>query len=240
VVTSSGADAVQSSHAPSASGARSSGEEERAGVDLGDRQQLELERGDDAEVAAAAAQRPEQLLVVGVDPALLAVDSDQLDRGHRVAAEPVPAGVPADAATEHVAGDPDGAGRAVPGRQATLGGGWHEVAPDRAGADPGVPRLGVDLDSAQARGPDQEGAVEADQRIGAVTGALHGDPQPPRPGRRDRLGDLRRVVREGDRRRSLVEQEVEGAAVLVVGGGAGAKQLTGHQTSPWLGLVRST
>ena len=47
-------------------------EEEDAGVDLRDRVELELERGDDAEVAAAAAERPEQLrLVVAVDAAQL-------------------------------------------------------------------------------------------------------------------------------------------------------------------------
>ena len=43
-------------------------EEHRAGVQLGDRVDLELDRGDDAEVAVAAAQRPEQVrLVLGVD-----------------------------------------------------------------------------------------------------------------------------------------------------------------------------
>ena len=36
-------------------------EEERPGEDLRDRQQLELQRGDDAEVPAAAAQGPEEL-----------------------------------------------------------------------------------------------------------------------------------------------------------------------------------
>ena len=57
-------------------------EEEGAGVDLGDRQQVELQRGDQAEIAAAAAQRPEQLRVaLGVDPARLPSAPDHLDRG---------------------------------------------------------------------------------------------------------------------------------------------------------------
>ena len=56
-------------------------EEQDAGVDLGDRVQLELERRHDAEVAAAAAQRPEQLgLVLVVDAAELPVGGDELDR----------------------------------------------------------------------------------------------------------------------------------------------------------------
>src|SRR5438132_642324 len=60
-------------------------EEQRARVELVDRLDLELDRGDDAEVAAASAQRPEQLgmvLVVGADEAVLG--RDELDRGDRV------------------------------------------------------------------------------------------------------------------------------------------------------------
>jgi hypothetical protein len=45
------------------------GKENGAGVQLGDGIDGELDRGDDAEVAAAAAQRPEQLrLVARVGP----------------------------------------------------------------------------------------------------------------------------------------------------------------------------
>ena len=52
-----------------------------ARVGLGDRQQLELELGDDAEVAAAAAQRPEQVgLALGVDLDDLAVGGHELRR----------------------------------------------------------------------------------------------------------------------------------------------------------------
>ena len=43
--------------------------EKRPGVELGDRIEVELERRDNAEVAAAAAQRPKQLgLVVAIGP----------------------------------------------------------------------------------------------------------------------------------------------------------------------------
>ena len=56
-------------------------EEQRAGVDLGDRQQVDVQRGDDRVAAAAAAQRPEEVgVVLGVDRARLAVGGDQLDR----------------------------------------------------------------------------------------------------------------------------------------------------------------
>ena len=56
-------------------------EEQGAGVDLGDRQQLDVQGGDDRVAAAAAAQRPEEVgVVLGVDGARLAVGGDQLDR----------------------------------------------------------------------------------------------------------------------------------------------------------------
>ena len=55
-------------------GAELGREEQGAGVDLGDRQQLEVQGGDDRVAAAAAAQGPEEVgLVVGVDRARLAV-----------------------------------------------------------------------------------------------------------------------------------------------------------------------
>ena len=60
-------------------------EEECAGVDLRHGEQLELERRDDAEGAAAATHGPEQVgLLVVVDAAQLAVGCDELDRGQRI------------------------------------------------------------------------------------------------------------------------------------------------------------
>ena len=87
-------------------GAELGRQDQRAGVDLGDRQQVEVQRGDDRVAAAAAAQRPEEVgVVVGVDPPLLAVGGDELDRVHAVAGEPVAAPEPAQPAAERVADD---------------------------------------------------------------------------------------------------------------------------------------
>ena len=78
--------------------------EHRAGVDLGDRVEPELDGGDDAEVAAAAAQRPEQgRLGVGVGAHQLAVGGDHLDRGDAVGGDAVGAAEPAEPAAERVA-----------------------------------------------------------------------------------------------------------------------------------------
>ena len=73
--------------------------------DRADRVQVVLERGGDAEVAAAAAQAPEQLrLRAGVDAQPLPVGGDQVDRAQVVDGEPVPAHqVPEPAAQRHSA-----------------------------------------------------------------------------------------------------------------------------------------
>ena len=89
-------------------GAELGREDEGAGVDVGDRDQVEVQGGDDRVVAAAAAQRPEEVgLVLGVDGHRLAVGGDQLDRPDAVAGEAVAAPEPAEPAAERVAGDAD-------------------------------------------------------------------------------------------------------------------------------------
>ena len=71
-----------------------------------DRVRLELERGDDAEVAAGAAHGPEEVLVLGrARPAQLAVGGDDVDREQVVDREAVLAAQVADAAVQRQAGD---------------------------------------------------------------------------------------------------------------------------------------
>ena len=101
----------------STSSARSNREEVRARVELVDLDDVELDGGHDAEVAAAAAQCPEQLgLVLGVDADQLALGGDELERRDGVGLQPVLAREPPHAATERVAGDADvGRGAVQPG-----------------------------------------------------------------------------------------------------------------------------
>jgi hypothetical protein len=83
-------------------------EEHRARVHVVDGVDAELDRGDHAEVAVAAAKRPEQVeLVLRVYAGLAPISSDELDRGHAVGLEAVLAGEPAHAAAQRVAGDSD-------------------------------------------------------------------------------------------------------------------------------------
>ena len=97
--------------------------EQHARVELANREQLQLERGDDAEATAAAAQRPEQVgLAVGVGAELAAVRGNHLGGPDAVGGQPVAADHPARAATERVAGHAHVGRRARQPRQPMLGG----------------------------------------------------------------------------------------------------------------------
>jgi hypothetical protein len=77
-------------------------------VRLCDRKQLELDCGHDAEAAAAAAQRPEQVwLVFAVGAQEAAVGGHELDRAHVVGGQAVLASENTDPAPERVAGHAD-------------------------------------------------------------------------------------------------------------------------------------
>ncbi len=93
-------------------------EEVGACVELLDLDDVELDRGHDAEVAAAAAQRPEQIgLVLGIDADQLAIGGHELERRDGVRLQPVLAREPSHAAAQRVAGDADvGRGAVQPRR----------------------------------------------------------------------------------------------------------------------------
>ena len=99
--------------------------------------QAELELGHDAEVAAASAQAPEEVGVLGLARLdELAVGGHQVDGQQLVDREPVLAHDPADAAAEREPGDPgvgdDPAGRREPERLRLA----VELAPEHAGLGP--------------------------------------------------------------------------------------------------------
>ena len=121
------------------------GEEDAAGDQRLDRDQLDLQRRHDAEVALATADGPEQLgLVVRADPAQPAVGGDDLDGADVVGREAVLAAQRAHAAAEGVADDADVGRRAAQPGETELGGGLEDPDPLHAGLDAGDAALRVD------------------------------------------------------------------------------------------------
>ena len=111
-----------------------------------DRVQPVLEFGDHAEVAAAAAQRPEQVRVLlGAGPQHLTCGSDDPGGQQVVARQPVLRGEPAEPAAQ---GQPAYAGvadRAAGGGQAMSLGGRVQLRQRCPAADPGGPPTGMDI-----------------------------------------------------------------------------------------------
>ena len=189
------------------------GEEHEARVHVGVRVEAELHRGDDAEVAAAAAQRPEELRVVlGGRAHALAGGGDELDRGDAVGREAVLAGQPAQAAAERVADDADVGRGAREREEAVRGRRLGDLEPERAGLDAGRLRRRVDLDAAQLLRGDEDGLLERGDRRRVVAGALRGELEAVAAGEGDERDDVVARRRERDVRGALVDGEVPGAA----------------------------
>ena len=180
-------------------------EDHAAEDDVVDRVGVELERGHDPEVAAGAADGPQEI-VVGADAG--AVGQHQLGRGHVVdreavladeEADPTGGREPADADVAVVAG-----AHAQPVRRERL----RDLAPARAGteADPARRRI-EDLDRVQRAEIDHDAAVVGGAPADAVAAAAHGErhvllarvasaPRRPRSasaGRRTRPGEPERT-----------------------------------------------
>ena len=152
------------------------GEVRGAGVDLGDRKQAQLHRGDHPEAATAAAQRPEEVgVLVGGrgDDAPSAVTTSARRR--------LSAAKPCSRASQrtrpHRACSPRRRRQATRRQQrgAERRGRGEHVDPPRARADARDPALRVDEDVAQPAGADEDPAVGRDAR--AVAGGLHGEGQ---------------------------------------------------------------
>ena len=101
-----------------------------------DRVRAELERGDDAEVAAAAAQRPEQVgVLVGAGVHLRAVGQHHVGADQAVDREPEAARQVAEAAAEREPADAGGRDDPRRRRAAVLGGGLVDLPPGAAAPD---------------------------------------------------------------------------------------------------------
>ena len=178
-VTSSGSDGSPLAPGVQHLGGALDGEEQHAGVDLAHRVEPELERGDDAEVAAAAAQRPEQLGLVLASARTRSPSAVTSSIAVTLlAGRPWLARQPADAAAERVADDADVGRGAVERREPVPRTPRRRRPPTRAGADAGAPApRRRSRRRACAEVLDQDRALERADGGGVVAGGLRRDAQ---------------------------------------------------------------
>jgi hypothetical protein len=183
----------------------------------GDRVQPELELGHDPEVAAAAAQPPEQLGVVGlVNVVPVAFGRDQLVRRHVVARQAVPAREPAHPAAERQPAD-SGMGHVARGRgQSMLHRGAVERAEQSPTLHPGATALRIDDNAAHRGQVDHEAALRHAEAEHAVPAAPHPDLEVAVSGVADRLGHVVRARAADYRARAPIDHGVPHGPRFVV------------------------
>ena len=186
-------------------------------VNCDDVVQLEAQPRDDAEVAAAAADRPEQVGVpLGVDLQHPAVGGHDLGRQQLVDGHAVLADEEADPAAERDAADADRAGVAEAGGEPVLAGGGRVLAGGEAAAGPGGAARKVEVEPAQAAQVEHDAAVAGGVAGGAVAAAADGQLGAAVAGERDDAGHVGRVGGAGDQRGASIDVAEEDGARGVV------------------------
>ncbi len=178
----------------------------------------EPERGDDPEVAAAAAQRPEEVgVLVGARRHLTAVREHDLGVEQVVDAEAVLAREVPEPAAEREAADTGGGDDAARHGEPVLVGRAIDLAQRAAAADAHGPRLRVDLDRVQRRQVDDDSVVARAEARAVVPAAAYGDQQIPLACEGDDLRDVGSVGAARDQRGVAVDHRVvDGSRVVVV------------------------
>ncbi len=199
--------------------------EHRAGIEGADRVQAEEEGGDDAEVAPAAAHRPEEvgmLVRAGDDEA--AVRQNHVDGEEVVDGEAVGAGEVAEAPAEGDPADAGGRDDAAGGRQAEGVRGVVEIPEGAAALDAGGARRGVDADAFHRRQVQDQAVVAGAQAGAAVPAAPDGEEEAPLAGEIDGGDHVRDVRGADDEGGAAVDHPVIDLAGRVVTRVAGAGQ----------------
>ena len=187
--------------------------------DARDRVRPELERGNDAEVAAAPAKRPEQ---VGIG--VLARGDHLAGRKHDFGGEkvvdghPVLAHQPGDPPAEGEARDPGERDDAARGREPKGGGGTVELTDPDAGLRADGPSRRVDVDALHEREVDHQPPVRDRLAGDVVAAAADRDLEALLPAEVHSVHDVRRVQTLRYHRRTIVDQAVVNAPGLVVAG----------------------
>jgi hypothetical protein len=177
----------------------------------------ERERRDDAEVAAASAERPEEIrLALRIALHDRAVREHDGCRDEVVDRQAVAAREMADAAAERQTADARRADDADRKRQPVLVRRREDVLQQRPSSDTRHPRIGIDERRVHRREVDHEPVVDAAETAAVVAAAADRDPQPTVAREADRSGDVALVHAVGDCRRMLVDHRVVERTRLVV------------------------
>src|SRR5262245_35853639 len=201
--------------------------EDRAGDDGGaERVQREPERADNAEVPAAASQRPEQVRVIaGGCPNDAARSGDDLGLHEVVDGEPVLAHEPADATAEAeaadtgVANDASGGGQPVGLRLVV------NVPPQGAALHVGGTRARVDRDGPHGGEVDDDPVVAHRGAGHVVASATYRDLEVAVPGEAHRSGNVGGTGAAGDQPGSPVDRAVPHGSGVVVASVLGVDHL---------------
>ena len=203
--------------------------DQAAGDHRADRVQPVLERRGDAEVAAAAAEAPEQVrMLVGAHGQDAPVGRHELDREQVVGGEAELRHQPAETAAERQAGDSRRRDRAARDGEAVELRLAVELLPEHAALRAHRPRGGIDVDALHRREVDHQPAV-GDGGAGDVVPAAADRELPALLARGvDRADDVRRPAAAGDQRGPPVDQPVVDATHLVVGRISRLENLSGE------------
>src|SRR5581483_3280640 len=177
----------------------------------------ELELGDDAEVAAPAPERPEEVGILGRRRTQdIAPGRDDLGDEEVVDGQAGLARQPAHPAAEREPADPSVADEAAGDGQAVRLGGAVQVAPGRATATDGPARRRVDRDLAHPAEVDHQPALADRVAAEVVAAAAHRDLQSLLTAEPDRGGDLGGAGAARDRGRVAIDVTVPDRAGRVI------------------------
>ncbi len=188
-----------------------------------ERMQRVLEPGDDAEVPAAAADRPEQVrMMLGIDAQELAVGGHDVGGQERVDRQAVLADQIADTAAERDPADPHGPGVPEAGRQAVGGGRRRVLRCGQPGLRPRGPPLHVDLERLHVPQVQHDPVIDHAVPGPAVAAASDGEREARVARERDDVGDVGRIRGPHDDERPAIDatgHDGPGCVVFGVVGG---------------------
>jgi len=178
---------------------------------------LKLQRGDDPEIAASAANCPEEIFIfTDADCQVFALGSHQVGGDHVVAAQPVLAHQPPDPPAQGKAANSGGRDDTARGGEAIFFGFAVERRPRGATLNErGLP-AGVDLDGIHQREIDHQDAVGDGLARDAVATSANGDGKPELSGEANHLHKIGDAGRTDNRARLAVDHSVPHAPNALV------------------------